>query len=95
MKQNSIVLQECVDIRAVNELHANLLLALNGMDEIVLDSAGVARVDTAGLQLLVAFAREAQVRGLSVTLRAGSTALNEAVLASGMEAEMRSLTTLK
>ncbi len=93
MKKGSITLLESVDIRAANEWHTELLRTLSGVDEIILDASAVERIDTAGLQLLLAFPREAQLRNMTVQLHAAASALRESLQASGLDTAMRSLTT--
>ncbi|GFZ86061.1 STAS domain-containing protein [Dyella caseinilytica] len=61
----------------VTEMHRQLREALDG-SSIVLDGGAVDRVDTAALQLLVVFQREAQKRGGQVTWAAVSAPLYDA-----------------
>lgn len=52
--------------------------------EVALDASGVERVDTAALQLLVAFRREAKARGMAPAWRNVSTVLREAASLLGL-----------
>ncbi|HEX6993044.1 MAG TPA: STAS domain-containing protein [Gammaproteobacteria bacterium] len=53
-------LPEQIDIRRIAELHRALAaLIASADDDVALDAAGVARIDTAGVQLLAAAMRSA------------------------------------
>lgn len=56
-------------IPKVAAMHAELQQALESQQAIVLDAAAVEAVDTAGLQLVSVFLREAHERGVTVTWR--------------------------
>ena len=51
---------------------------LEAQESVVLDAANVERIDTAALQLLCAFVRDRQARGLKVQWQGSSPALQEA-----------------
>lgn len=56
-------------------------------DEIEIDLAGAQVVDTAGIQLMIAFAREALKRGKAVRFSEPSSAFSEAAQLLGVAAE--------
>ncbi|TVQ70902.1 MAG: STAS domain-containing protein [Chromatiaceae bacterium] len=70
-----IVLPDSLDISYAAELHALLRDSLQAEEGVELEAAGVCRMDTAGLQLLAAFLREAHTRGVPVRLVEPSEAL--------------------
>lgn len=70
-------------IAEVGELHAQLLGALES-SQIVLDGGTVDRVDTAALQLLVAFQREAKQRERQVQWAQVSAPLHDAASQLGL-----------
>lgn len=76
------VLPGAFDIHGVLALRADLLRALDERRRIEIDGLGVQSADTAAIQLLVAVAAEARLRGLSFSLRA-SNELLDAVLLMG------------
>jgi ABC-type transporter Mla MlaB component len=59
-------------------LKVALLSHLDTPECVSLDAANVERIDTAALQLLCAFVRDRQARGLKVQWQGTSTALQEA-----------------
>jgi anti-anti-sigma regulatory factor len=70
-------------IADVMDMHRQLRDALN-MSPIVLDGTAVDRVDTAALQLLVAFQRDAQKRGHPLSWIGASTPLYDAASQLGL-----------
>lgn len=58
----------------------------NGGDTVICDLSGIERSDSAGLALLVSWARAARSRGKSLRLRAIPTQLLSLVRVSGLEA---------
>jgi ABC-type transporter Mla MlaB component len=65
--------------------------AKDRLDEVLLeggdvdaDASGIRRIDTAGMQLIVAFCREVRRRGRVVTLRGPSAAFSEAACRLGV-----------
>lgn len=66
-------------------LKQTLLASLVPGRSVLLVAANVARVGTAALQLLLAFLREADQKGLEVDLRDSSRALRDAVVTAGLD----------
>lgn len=80
---HQLVLPEVLDITQVNELRADLMMAL-GQTEIHLLANEVVRVDTAGLQLLVALVQEAQRRQLRLIIDSPAPVLQDAASRLGL-----------
>lgn len=57
-----------LDISRVAEMQADLKAGLGSDGECELDALNVSRVDTSGVQMILAFMRSAQARGVSVRL---------------------------
>lgn len=74
-----ISLQEDLTIYQALEQKQLLLNALNGADELELDLAQVAEIDTAGLQLLILAKREAQHAGKKLTIVAHSQSVRAVI----------------
>ena len=74
-----IALQEDLTIYQALDQKSQLLDALNGADELELDLAQVAEIDTAGLQLLILLKREAQKAGKKLTIVAHSQAVRAVI----------------
>jgi len=81
----SLKLPADLRIQSATALRDRLLVALEGTGPLRLQAAGVARLDTAGLQLLVAAAREAARRGRELRLAAPSAPLTEGLERLGLE----------
>jgi anti-anti-sigma regulatory factor len=79
-----IALHDSLTIEHAAALHGELSRHLSAHD-IVLDAAQVRRIDTAGVQLLVAFVCQAQQRGAAVSWRSTPPVLHEAWRRLGME----------
>jgi anti-anti-sigma factor len=75
---------ETVDISCVYELHQELSKALSKSLPVTMDVSRVERVDTAALQLFVAFCRQAGSRQLPVRWNNPSEALCHAARLSGL-----------
>ena len=73
-----IPLQPDLGIEHVAELHAALLPHLEEAQPVALAAGAVARVHTAGLQLLHAFVRDRAVRGRATTFASPSPTLVQA-----------------
>ena len=84
MTERRFELSGSLDIASVAELRPRLLEAMDGAEALVLDGSRVERADTAGVQLLVASAREAARRGISLTLHASSEPLERSLRALGL-----------
>ncbi len=61
-----VVLERTVNIAAAGELYSRLQPLLEQSEDIQIDTSSVVSVDTAVLQLLVAFVTDARNRGLGV-----------------------------
>lgn len=83
-----MTLREQLDVAAAASLHAALrdLLTANGRLEV--DGGAVMQVDTAVMQLLLAFVREAGWRGLSLRWVDVSDRLREAAGTLGLQGAM-------
>ncbi|WP_114239917.1 lipid asymmetry maintenance protein MlaB [Dyella sp. C9] len=70
-------------IAALDEVKASLVEALD-VPAVQIDGAAVERVDTAALQLLVAYRREAVARGQAPAWQGASAAMREAAAVLGL-----------
>jgi anti-anti-sigma regulatory factor len=84
----SIALGDSLTIEQVGAVHADLAGRLNEK-HLVLDAVSLTRIDTAGLQLLMAFIRDAEGRGARVEWRAPPPALRESARRIGLEGALR------
>lgn len=75
-----------LDIGRAGELRAPLIEALATAQELQVELSRVERVDTAGLQLLLALARSARERGVAIRWSAPSPTLVEAAKRLGLSA---------
>ena len=73
----SIVLDSRPDIKTIDELSKELGAALAADGEVVVEAAGVETIDTAALQLLVAFANSVRANSRSIRWNDASPALRE------------------
>jgi ABC-type transporter Mla MlaB component len=76
-EKTEIVLSGTADISSAVELHGILSSALEAGLPVSIDSAEVQRVDTAVLQLLIAFSREAKERGLALSWKEVGASLRD------------------
>ena len=67
-----------LDISGARDLYSRLQSALAARQPVVLDATQVERVDTAGLQILCAFVRDAVASGMAVQWQQPSLALRNA-----------------
>ncbi|HLU62745.1 MAG TPA: STAS domain-containing protein [Gammaproteobacteria bacterium] len=72
-------------IRDVGALHDRLEALLESARRVELDGAELERVDTAFLQLLAAFRRDARERGIDVEWRAAAPELRRVTALLGLE----------
>jgi phospholipid transport system transporter-binding protein len=72
-----LILPPSLTIAEVGALKGSLDALLAGAAPLTLDGRGVTRADTAGVQLLLAFAREAEARGRRFTWAGFSSTLAE------------------
>lgn len=82
-------------LREAPDLHFALLGAVVSPDSQVIDAGGVERVDTAGLQLLVAFVRQRAATAQPVEWSAVSPELLRAAQRLGLLDELRIPATLR
>ncbi|ORU93229.1 MAG: hypothetical protein A6F70_04960 [Cycloclasticus sp. symbiont of Bathymodiolus heckerae] len=79
-----IKLQNQLGIQVVSDLKAELESAVAAGDSVVLDASEVESVDTAGLQLLVAFVQHAALKKCEFEWRAPSDAFLEIAKLMGL-----------
>jgi anti-anti-sigma regulatory factor len=65
----------CLDISGARDFYNRLQTAMEARQPVVLDATQIERIDTAALQILCAFFRDAEVNGLLVQWRHPSPAL--------------------
>lgn len=80
-----LVLRGDLTVSTTASLHAELHTALTSGRPIEIDAGGVERVDMAAMQLLWAFAREAQARRLPLQWTRRPDALTEAAATMGLD----------
>ena len=68
----------CLDISGARDFYNRLQTAMQARQPVVLDATHIERIDTAALQILCAFFREAEVNGLVVQWQQPSPALQNA-----------------
>jgi anti-anti-sigma regulatory factor len=73
-------------IAAAPALRDTLMAALAAGDAVEIDGAAVAQVDTAALQVLAAFSRDARTAGLPVSWTSASDSLQRGVAVLGLNA---------
>ncbi len=64
--ESTVVLDEVMDISVAGQWRENLLKILQSERSIVLDASRVVRIDTAGLQVLTAFVKDAAASNKSM-----------------------------
>jgi len=79
-----ITLEASVDVSMAAELRGTLDMALGGEGPLTVDAGAVERVDTAGVQLLLALRQESARRGRPLQWRAASPALRETAARLGL-----------
>ena len=81
---HEVVLDGRLDISRAGELRDRMLQVLEHNDDVELDAGGVTLVDSAALQVLLAFVRGCAARGMSIHWKTTSDALEEAVRLLGL-----------
>ncbi|QWT22548.1 STAS domain-containing protein [Bacillus sp. NP157] len=81
-----LALEADLRIGAAPLLRDTLLAALNAGNAVQLDGAAVAQVDTAALQVLAAFCRDARAASLPVAWTGASDSLRRGVTVLGLNA---------
>jgi anti-anti-sigma regulatory factor len=76
-------------IASSSDLHEALAGIIESTSVVVLEAGGVQKVDTAGLQLLVAFAHERTDQSLLTELRGASSSLVEPLALLGLGAHLQ------
>lgn len=87
MSAATVPLPQSVTIDQMNALK-DVIDAQLGAAIITLDATAVARIDTAGLQLLLAARREIEARGGEVCWQAVPEALTEAARQAGLDGDL-------
>jgi ABC-type transporter Mla MlaB component len=82
--QTTIVFDGSLDIAAADMLREQLMQALTGHQPVVLDAVNVGRVDTAALQVLTAFIKDAGAQNLDVQWKEPTQALRNAAHLLGL-----------
>lgn len=80
----TIALDADLRIGAAPALRDTLLAALGGGTPVELDGTTVSQVDTAGLQVLAAFSRDARAAGLALSWTGASDSLRRGVAVLGL-----------
>ena len=75
----------CIDsTERLTEQHEQMLRALEDGAKVELDLAGISRIDTAGLQLVLTFVLEMKRQGRDVAIAAVSEAVKQSAKSSGV-----------
>jgi anti-anti-sigma regulatory factor len=82
-------LEPSLQIKDVEEAHRQLMEMLAGDGVLTVNISRVSAVDTAGIQLLLAFQTEVVKRGVSLEFRGESAAITHALTALGLRDAMR------
>ena len=85
----AIVLEGSLDISGAGGLRERLARALDTQQPVVLDAANVERVDTAALQVLTAFFKDAAAQQHDVQWKTASAALCNAAGLLGLQESLR------
>jgi anti-anti-sigma regulatory factor len=83
-----VVLGPSLTLQGVAGLKQRLARAFSAGGTVYLDGAGVTSVDTAGIQLLVAFCLEARTRGAAVIWQGASEAVKRSAARLGLGAAL-------
>src|SRR5882757_7832552 len=84
-----VYLESSLEIKDVEDAHPQLMALLARTSAVAVDVSRVGAVDTAGVQLLLAFQSEAVNRGVSVAFCGESPALKHALTALGLSDALR------
>jgi len=84
-----VYLESSLEIKDVEDAHRQLMALLARTSAVAVDVSRVGAVDTAGVQLLLAFQSEAVNRGVSVAFCGESPALKHALTALGLSDALR------
>lgn len=83
-----IACESTVDINIAGDLYAHLKNALENKHVVEIDASEVQRVDTAILQVLLAYSQEAKLHGLQLCWQGVSDAFRSAACLLGLELEL-------
>jgi len=81
---HEVVLDGRLDISRAGELRDRMLQVLERNEDVEIDAGGVTLVDSAALQVLLAFVRGCAARGMIIRWKTTSDALEEAVRLVGL-----------
>jgi ABC-type transporter Mla MlaB component len=84
-----VYLESSLEIKDVEDAHRQLMALLARTSAVAVDVSRVGAVDTAGVQLLLAFQSEAVNRGVAVAFCGESAALKHALSALGLSDAFR------
>lgn len=85
MPDHILALPENLTVGELDELRSNMLEALSSSSAITINANDVENVDTAGVQLLVAFREAANVQHQQISWQQCTEALSNAAAALGFE----------
>ncbi len=88
-RRDLLTLQDCCTLAEADGLKDALCALAAYPQPVILDAAGVQRVDTAALQLLAAFVRDRRLAGRTVRWQTPSPALAAAVRLLGMSSMLQ------
>jgi len=83
-----LYLDASLNIQNIEQSAATLRERLASPGALTIDLSRVANVDTAGIQILLAFRNEAPSRGLSLEFRGQSAALTQALSVLGLQGQL-------
>jgi len=83
-KSHVINCGEFIDITVVMEWRNKLLKILPVASDVVLEASDIERIDTTGLQVLIAFIKDANVKGISITWLVPSDVMRNAARLTGL-----------
>jgi anti-anti-sigma regulatory factor len=86
-REGAVILPPILDVTMAESLQRELVLRARGSDGIVIDAAGVERISTACIQILLASSLEAASRHAGFCLRAPSAAVVTALADLGLGAQ--------
>lgn len=87
--QTTIVCSSSMDISGAGELRLQLMDAINTKESVVLDAAKIEKVDTAALQILTAFFKDADATNIEVQWKDPTQALTTAASLLGLNETLR------
>lgn len=88
IQARSLTLPEALCISEAGRLYRELMSLLSGRQPITLNGSQVETADTAGMQVLTAFHREANRIGISIRWQEPSASLTRAAVTLGLSEEL-------